>query len=140
VGIVTFTGKRSEDLTDVQRAPKEYKLEPGELFHGEKLFPKDWSGNVRITAEPFQECTVNDVVIVHYELTDDTDQHAISFRENRGKWRDLSGSVEPDWQTLDGTDVVLTFDEQSLDKIKTSGMVVTGVGFMLTRIELISAQ
>jgi hypothetical protein len=140
VGIVSFTGKRSEDLTDVQRAPKEYKLEPGELFHGEKLFPKDWSGNVRITAEPFQECTVNDVVIVHYELTDDTDQHAISFRENRGKWRDLSGSVEPDWQTLDGTDVVLTFDEQSLDKIKTSGMVVTGVGFMLTRIELISAQ
>jgi hypothetical protein len=140
VGIVSFIGQRNEDLTGVQRAPREYKLEPGELFHGEKLFPKDWSGNLRITAEPFQECTENDVIILHYTLTDDTEQHAISFRENRGKWRDLSGSAEPNWQTLDGTDVVLTFDEQSLDKVKTSGLVVTGVGFMLTRIELISAQ
>ena len=140
VGIVSFVGQRSEDLTGVQRAPKEYKLEPGELFHGEKVFPKDWSGNLRITAEPFQECTVNDVVILHYELTADTEQHAISFRENRGKWRDLSGSDEPNWQTLDGTDVVLTFDEQSLDKVKTKGIVVTGVGFTLTRIELITAQ
>lgn len=77
---------------------------------------------------------------MHYTLTSDTDQHAISFRENRGKWRDLSGSEEPLWQSLDGTDVVLTFDAQSLDKVKTSGLVVTGVGFVLTRIELITAQ
>ncbi|MCR4918784.1 MAG: hypothetical protein K5928_03080 [Prevotella sp.] len=140
VGIVQFTGQRSEDLSRAQRAPKEYKLAPGELFHGEKAFPKDWSGNLRVTAEPFQECTEDDVVIVHYTLTGDTDQHAISFRENRGKWRDLSGSEEPLWQSLDGTDVVLTFDAQSLDKVKTSGLVVTGVGFVLTRIELITAQ
>lgn len=140
VGIVQFTGQRSEDLSQAQRAPKEYKLGAGELFHGEKLFPKDWSGNVRITAEPFQECTENDVVIMHYTLTDDTEQHAVSFRENRGKWRDLSGSEEPLWQSLDGTDVVLTFDAQSLDKVKTSGLVVTGVGFVLTKIELVSAQ
>lgn len=140
VGIVQFTGQRSEDLSRAQRAPKEYKLAPGELFHGEKAFPKDWSGNLRVTAEPFQECTEDDAVIVHYTLTSDTDQHAISFRENRGKWRDLSGSEEPLWQSLDGTDVVLTFDAQSLDKVKTSGLVVTGVGFVLTRIELITAQ
>lgn len=140
VGIVSFTGQRSEDLSRAQRAPKEYKLEPGELFHGEKLFPKDWSGNLRITAEPFQECTENDVIILHYDLTDETDQHQVSFRENRGKWRDLSGNSDPQWQSLDGTDIVLTFDEQSLDKVKTSGLVVTGVGFVLTRIELISAQ
>lgn len=140
VGIVQFVGLRSEDLTGVQRAPKEYKLEPGELFHGEKVFPNDWSGNHRITAEPFQECTENDVVILHYELLSDCPNPQISFRENRGKWRDLSGSAEPQWQPLDGTDVVLTFDEQSLDKVKTSGLVVTGLGFTLTRIELISAQ
>jgi hypothetical protein len=41
---------------------------------------------------------------------------------------------------LNGTDVVLTFDEESLDRLKTSGLVVTGLGFILTRIELISAQ
>ncbi|MBR1484745.1 MAG: hypothetical protein IJ612_03520 [Prevotella sp.] len=140
VGIVQFTGQRSEDLTGVQRAPKEYKLQPGELFHGEKVFPNDWSGNLRLTAEPFQECTENDVIILHYTLLDDCEQPQISFRENRGKWRDLSGSEEPDWQKLDGNDVVLTFDEQSLDKVKTSGLVVTGLGFVLTRIELISAQ
>lgn len=140
VGIVQFTGQRSEDLSDAQRAPKEYKLEPGELFHGEKVFPNDWSGNHRITAEPFQECTENDVVILHYELLKDCPNPQISFRENRGKWRDLSGSEEPQWQPLDGTDVVLTFDAYSLDKVKTSGFVVTGLGFTLTRIELISAQ
>ena len=47
---------------------------------------------------------------------------------------------EPAWYKLDGNDVVLTFDEVSLDKVKTSGLVVTGLGFTLTRIELISAQ
>jgi hypothetical protein len=36
--------------------------------------------------------------------------------------------------------VVLTFDEVSLDKLKTKGLVVTGLGFVLTRIELVSAQ
>lgn len=140
VGIVSFVGERSEDLTDVQRAPKEYKLEPGELFHGEKLFPNDWSGNLRLTAEPFQECTENDVVILHYDLLPGVNDAQLSFRENRGKWRDLSGTEEPAWQHLDGNDVVLTFDEQSLDKVKTSGLVVTGMGFTLTKIELVSAQ
>ncbi len=140
VGIVSFTGQRSEDLTDVQRAPKEYKLQPGELFHGEKVFPNDWSGNLRLTAEPFQECTENDVIVVHYELLKDCHEPQMSFRENRGKWHDISGKQEPAWYKLDGNDVVLTFDEVSLDKVKTSGLVVTGLGFTLTRIELISAQ
>lgn len=143
IGIVSNIGELIEDITNAQRAPREYELQPGELFHGEKLFPMDWSGNYRITAEPFQECTVNDVVILSYELLPEvtaSQSATISFRENRGKWLDLSGSPEPHWQTLDGTDVVLTFDEQSLDKIKTSGIVVTGRGFKLTKMELITAQ
>jgi hypothetical protein len=142
IGIVQFTGERSEDLTDVQRAPREYDLQPGELFHGEKMFPNDWSGNLRLTAEPFQECTENDVLIIHYELLSKQDgvTPQMSFRENKGKWLDISGSKEPNWQQLDGNDVVLTFDAVSLDKVKTSGLVITGLGFKLTQIELISAQ
>ena len=142
IGIVQFIGQRSEDLTGVQRAPKEYVLQPGELYHGEKTFPNDWSGNLRLTAEPFQECTVNDVLILHYELLPKTEgvTPQMSFRENRGKWYDITGAQEPVWYSLDGNDVVLTFDEVSLDKVKTSGLVVTGLGFILTRIELISAQ
>jgi len=181
VGIVSFIGQRSEDLTDVQRAPKEYKLQPGELFHGEKLFPNDWSGNLRLTAEPFQECTENDVLIIHYSLTPspvpaeaptrslspkekgvdsfsadnsiEESNHSpllergvggealMSFRENKGKWHDITGAQEPVWYKLDGNDVVLTFDNPVLlDHLKTSGLVVTGLGFMLTKIELISAQ
>lgn len=140
VGIRRFTGKRNEDLTDVQRAPREYTLQPGELFHGEKLFPNDWSGNLRLTAEPFQECTQDDVVILHYELKEDCQTPQMSFRENRGKWNDITGASEPVWYKLDGNDVVLTFDEVSLDKVKTSGLVITGLGFVLTRIELITAQ
>ncbi len=142
VGIVSFIGQRSEDLTNVQRAPKEYQLEPGELFHGEKAFPNDWSGNLRLTAEPFQECSENDVLILHYELLPKQQgvTPQMSFRENKGKWYDITGSNEPVWYPLDGNDVVLTFDEVSLDKLKTSGLVVTGLGFTLTRIELITAQ
>ena len=142
IGIVQFIGQRSEDLTGVQRAPKEYVLQPGELYHGEKTFPNDWSGNLRLTAEPFQECTVNDVLILHYELLPKTEcvTPQMSFRENRGKWYDITGAQEPVWYSLDGNDVVLTFDEVSLDKVKTSGLVVTGLGFILTRIEMISAQ
>ena len=142
IGIVQFVGQRTEDLTDVQRAPKEYDLQPGELFHGEKTFPNDWSGNLRLTAEPFQECTENDVVILHYQLLPKQDgvTPQISFRENKGKWYDLSGAQEPNWQPLDGNDVVLTFDEVSLDKVKTNGFVITGLGFVVTKIELVSAQ
>lgn len=142
VGIVSFTGQRNEDLTDVQHAPKEYKLQPGELFHGEKTFPNDWSGNLRLTAEPFQECTKNDVVILHYELLPKQEgvTPQMSFRENKGKWYDITGAKEPVWYPLDGNDVVMTFDDVSIDKVKTSGLVVTGLGFILTKIELITAQ
>ena len=144
ISIVSCTAQPDEDYSTAQRAPKEYKLQPGELFHGEKTFPNDWSGNLRLTAEPFQECTENDVLIVSYQLLPGLQEAHIdpkmSFRENKGSWRDLSGSKEPVWMDLNGTDVVLTFDENSLDKLKTSGLVVTGLGFILTKIELVSAQ
>ena len=142
IGIVQFVGQRSEDLTGVQRAPKEYELQPGELFHGEKTFTNDWSVNHRLTAEPFQECTENDVLIIHYELSPKAEgvTPQMSFRENKGKWYDITGAKEPVWYKLDGNDVVLTFDEVSLDKLKTKGLVITGLGFVLTKIELVSAQ
>ncbi|MBQ9533063.1 MAG: hypothetical protein IJR71_03760 [Prevotella sp.] len=141
VGIVQCTAERSEDLSQAQRAPKEYKLEPGELFHGEKVFPDDWSGNLRLTAEPFQECTENDVIILSYDLLPDCATPQMSFRENRGKWHDITGAEEPVWYKLDGNDVVLTFDNPVLlDHLKMSGLVVTGLGFTLKRIELITAQ
>ena len=144
ISIVACSAQPDEDYSTAQRAPREYKLQPGELFHGEKTFPNDWSGNLRLTAEPFQECTENDVLIISYSLLPGLREAGVkpqmSFRENKGKWRDLSGSAEPNWMELNGTDVVLTFDEQSLDKVKTSGLVVTGLGFVLNRIELVSAQ
>lgn len=139
IGIVKFVGERSDDISQAQHAPKEYKLQPGELFHGEKLFPDDYSGNLRITAEPFQDCTENDVVIVSYSLTPNLSPQ-IAFRENHGKWLDLSGAAEPQWQTLDGNDVVLTFDANSLDKVKTHGLVITGRGFTLTRVQLVKVE
>ncbi|MBQ8701616.1 MAG: hypothetical protein IJ549_02505 [Prevotella sp.] len=144
IGLVQFVGEVDEDVSQAQRAPKEYVLQPGEVFHGEKLFPTDWSGNLRVTAEPFQESTLNDVLIISYELLPEAKaagvQPKMSFRENKGKWYDLTGVKEPVWYDLDGNDVVLTFDDVSLDKVKTSGLVVTGMGFKLTKIELISAQ
>ena len=142
IAIVRCTAEPDEDLSTAQRAPKEYKLQPGELFRGEKVFPNDWSGNLRLTAEPFQDCTSNDVLVVSYKLLPKQEGvwPKISFRENTGKWQDISGAEEPVWMDLNGTDVVLPFDETILDKLMTYGLVITGLGFELTKIELISAQ
>ena len=142
IAIVRCTAEPDEDLSTAQRAPKEYKLQPGELFRGEKEFPNDWSGNFRLTPEPFQECTENDVLIISYKLLPKQEGvwPKISFRENKGKWQDISGTEEPVWMDMNGTDVVLPFDEKILDKLMTSGLVITGLGFVLTKIELISAQ
>ena len=68
IALVSCTAEPDEDLSTAQRAPKEYKLQPGELYRGEKEFPNDWSGNLRLTAEPFQGCTENDVLVVSYTL------------------------------------------------------------------------
>ncbi len=142
IALVSCTAEPDEDLSTAQRAPKEYKLQPGELYRGEKEFPNDWSGNLRLTPEPFQECTENDVLVISYKLLPKQEGvwPKISFRENKGKWQDISGAEEPVWMDLNGTDVVLPFDENILDKLMTNGLVITGLGFVLTRIELISAQ
>ncbi len=142
LSIVSFVGERSDDTSTAQHAPKEYQLAPGELFHGEQTFPNDWSGNLRITAAPFQKCTVDDVLILHYKLlpAEAGIEPQMSFRENRGSWRDIETGGEPQWQTLDGNDVVMTFSDASLDKAKMRGIVVTGRGFVLEKIELIKVE
>jgi hypothetical protein len=142
IGIVKQVGEISEDLSQAQRAPREYTLQPGELFRGEKYFAPDWSGNITLTAAPFQESTENDVLLISYRL--DTEAVAagtkaqISFRD--AQWREITGLEEPIWYPLDGTDVVYMFDPVALDQVKTRGMIITGVGLTLTKIELISAQ
>ena len=143
IGLVQFVGEVSEDYSQAQRAPKEYILQPGEIFHGEKVFPNDWSGNMRISAAPFQKCTENDVLIISYTI-DPTAKAAgvtpqLSLREGRN-WTEITGAPEPIYYPLDGTDVVYLFDPVALDNVKTRGFILTGVGFTLTKIELISAQ
>ena len=142
IGIVRQTGEVSEDLTGVQRAPREYQLQPGELFRGEKTFPADWSGNLSLTAAPFQESTENDVLLVSYRLDKEAQAAGVkpqlSIRDSR--WQEITGAGEPVWYPLDGNDLIYVFDPVALDRVKTRGLIVTGVGFTLTKIELISAQ
>ncbi len=140
IGIVQFIGEVDEDFSDAQHAPKEYILQPGELYRGEKLLPADWSGNLIINAAPFQECTTDDCLIISYTLLNEDCPHKISLRENRGNWDDLGGASEPQWLDLNGQDLVIPFDEISLDRLKTKGFVLTGVGCVVTRIQLITVQ
>ena len=63
----------------------------------------------------------------------------MSFRSPK-TWGELTGAAEPIAYQLDGTDVVYMFDAVALDEVKTRGLVLAGVGFTLTKIELISAQ
>jgi len=143
IGIVRQVGEVSEDYSQAQRAPREYVLQPGEIFHGERAFPNDWSGNLKITAAPFQECTANDVLIISYRVDPEAKAAGITPQlslRNTKTWGELTGGAEPVWYPLDGTDVVYMFDETALDEVKTRGFVISGVGFTLTKIELISAQ
>jgi hypothetical protein len=142
IGIVKQIGEVSEDLTNAQRAPREYVLQPGELFHGEKYFAPDWSGSLSINAAPFQECTENDVLIISYRLDDAAvaagTKAQLSIRD--AHWHEITGVPDPVWYPLDGTDVVYMFDPVALDKVKTRGLIVTGVGFTLTKIALLRAE
>ena len=143
IGIVQFVGEVSEDYSAAQRAPREYALQPGEIFHGERAFPNDWSGNLKITAAPFQECTANDVLIISYRVDPEAQAAGVTPQlslRNTKTWGELTGAPDPVWYPLDGTDVVYLFDETALDEVKTRGFVLSGVGFTLTKIELISAQ
>lgn len=141
IGVLTVKDLPAGDNTSsCQQAPKEYILAPDELFHGEKIFPTDWSGNLRISAEKLQEATENDVLVISYACLPEAKEAVISVRENRGDWPDISGSKDPVWQPLDGNDYVLTFDASALDKVKTKGFVITGQGFVLKRIQLITAE
>jgi hypothetical protein len=140
IGIVSQVGGVDEDESTAQRCPPEYILGPGELFRGEKAFPMDWSGNLSITAEPFQECHLNDCLVISYQLLPDlgTERPQLSFRERR-KWAELTGADEPVWFELDGSDLVYMLDnEVALDRIKTKGVVLTGRGFVLTKVELVT--
>ena len=144
ISVISCTAEEDTDYSTAQRAPKEYKLGPGELFRGEKEFPTDWSGNLRLTAQPFQECTESDCIVVSYKrLPADvlgTTTPQISFRENKGKWYDLTGAKEPVWYELTGDDVVYMLDAVSLDKLKTTGVVITGVGATVTKVSLLHIE
>ncbi len=139
ISIVRCVAELDPDVSTAQRAPTEYALHPGELFRGEKVFPADFSENLRLTAAPFQEIDKNYALVVSYRLLPDAKEAKLSFREQRGDWHDISGAAEPQWRELNGRNVVLRFDDDILDKVKTKGIVISGAGFQLTKVLLVKA-
>lgn len=139
ISVVRCIAQLDPDVSTAQKAPTEYALHPGELFRGEKTFPADYSENLRLTAAPFQDIDKNYAIVVSYRLTPGANEAKLAFREQRGDWGDISGAKEPQWRQLNGRNVVLRLDEASLDKVKTKGIVISGVGFTLTKVLLVKA-
>ncbi|MBR1547438.1 MAG: hypothetical protein IJ637_01770 [Prevotella sp.] len=139
IAIVRCTAQPDEDVSTAQRAPREYKLLPGELFRGERVFPADYSENLRLTAAPFQEIDTSYALVVSYRLLPDAKEAKLSFREQRGDWHDISGTKEPQWRDLNGRTVVLRMTDDILDKVKTKGIVISGCGFTLNKVVLVKA-
>ena len=139
ISIVRYANELDPDESTAQRAPREYALHPGELFRGEKAFPADYSQNLRLTAAPFQELTTDYALAVSYRLMPDIEGPVLGFREQRGSWPDISGTKETQWRPLNGRTVVLPLDEQTLDKVKTKGLVISGRGFVLTKVMVVKA-
>ena len=67
----------------------------------------------------------------------DVEGPVLGFREQRGSWPDISGTKETQWRPLNGRTVVLPLDEQTLDKVKTKGLVISGRGFVLTKVMVV---
>lgn len=139
ITVVRYANELDPDESTAQRAPREYALHPGELFRGEKVFPADYSQNLRLTAAPFQELTTDYALVVSYRLMSDVEGPVLGFREQRGSWPDISGNPETQWRPLNGRTVVLPLDEQTLDKVKTKGLVISGRGFVLTKVMVVKA-
>jgi len=139
VGIVRCTAEPDMDLSAAQRAPKEYRLRPGELFRGEKAFASDWSDNLKITAQHLQDMTINDVIIFRYDLVPEAPKNEISIRRTE-TWGDVGAGSEPQFLPLDGTDYVMTMDSVTLDHIKTRGFIVTAAGIVLKRVLLLKTE
>ena len=139
ITVVRYAAELDPDESTAQRAPREYALHPGELFRGEKAFPADYSQNLRLTAAPFQELTTDYALVVSYRLMPDVEGPVLGFREQRGSWPDISGAKETQWRPLNGRTVVLPLDEQTLDKVKTKGIVISGRGFILNKVMVVKA-
>ena len=139
ITVVRYAAELDPDESTAQRAPREYALHPGELFRGEKAFPADYSQNLRLTAAPFQELTTDYALVVSYRLMPDVEGPVLGFREQRGSWPDISGTKDTQWRPLNGRTVVLPLDEQTLDKVKTKGIVISGRGFILNKVMVVKA-
>lgn len=139
ITVIRYASDLDPDESTAQHAPREYALHPGELFRGEKAFPADYSQNLRLTAAPFQELTTDYTLVVSYRLMPDVEGPVLGFREQRGSWPDISGAKETQWRPLNGRTVVLPLDEQTLDKVKTKGLVISGRGFILTKVMVVKA-
>ncbi len=67
-------------------------------------------------------------------------QPKLSFRENKGDWYDLTGAHDPVWYDLNGRNMILHINDVMLDKLKTRGFVLTGQGFVLTKMLIINEK
>ena len=137
ITVVRYTTELAPDESTAQHAPREYTLMPNELFRGEKAFPADYSQNLRLTAAPFQELTTDYTLAISYRLMPDVESPVMGLREQRGSWPDISGTKETQWRPLNGRTVTLPLDEQTLDKVKTKGLVISGRGFILTKVMVV---
>ena len=140
ITVVRYASELDPDESTAQHAPREYALHPGELFRGEKAFPADYSQNLRLTAAPFQELTTDYALVVSYRLMPDVEAPVLGFREQRGSWPDIGGTKETQWRPLNGRTVVLPLDEQTLDKVKTKGLDISGRGFILNKVMVVKQQ
>ena len=135
IAIVRCTAEQDTSLVHAQRAPREYKLRPGEVFHGEKVYPCDWSGNLSLTAEPFQQCREGDELLITYRHLSTECPPQLSLRDSRS-WADLAGKGDAKWIQLDGQVIIYPLTGVALDAVKTRGCILSGVGCTVTRIVL----
>jgi len=105
------------------------------IWIGEKVYPSGWSVYTTIGKDIFANATAGQVIRMKYK--DVKTGSAMNFSYDNNGWNTL-----PDTETVtpSGLATKLTITEDMLTALKAGGLIISGVNFTLTSVELLDAS
>ena len=105
------------------------------IWIGEKVYPSGWSVYTTIGKDIFANATAGQVIRMKYK--DVKTGSAMSFSYDNDGWKELpdAASVTPS-----GLATKLTITEDMLTALQAGGLIISGVNFTLTSVELLDAS
>lgn len=136
--VVESITKRCEHTTEPETDPKGDAIigttiakGTTDLYDGDAVTIDEWDKNVTIAASKFNNAKVGDVIIVHTSGLYENSQAGL--RENTNNWPAIAEGKE--YFDITG-DYELTIDQTILNKIQSSGLIITGKYYTIEDVTL----